>query len=90
MSQLDWKKYELPDYESRTFKLKIQLPLGVSCEQCILQWTYVTANSWGINEDGIACVGCGPQENFRSCADISIARWVKKPIETTVSIILIT
>lgn len=39
-----------------------------------LQWTYTTANHWGIDEDGNECTGCGPlQENFRACADISIA-----------------
>ena len=36
------------------------------------QWTYVAANSWGRADNGTECVGCGPQENFRACADIEI------------------
>ncbi len=71
--------FMLPDYESRTFDLKIELPQDLDCEQCILQWTYVTGNSWGIGEDGKGCVGCGPQENFRSCADIKVASKTAAP-----------
>ena len=29
-------------------------------------------NSWGENPDGTGCVGCGPQEQFYGCADITI------------------
>ena len=36
------------------------------------KWTYRTANSWGTDPDGTSCVGCGKQEHFRACADISI------------------
>ena len=39
-----------------------------------LQWTYHTANSWGEDPDGRVCVGCGPQETFRACADIRIVQ----------------
>ena len=67
-------KYVMPDYESRVFDLKLKLPDNLNCEQCILQWTYVTGNSWGVDENGIGCTGCGPQENFRSCADIKIKK----------------
>ena len=68
------EKYVLPDQESRIYDLKLQLPVDVTCEQCIVQWTYVTGNSWGVGEDGIGCVGCGAQENFRACADIKITK----------------
>lgn len=50
------------------------LPQGLTCKQCILQWTYHTANSWGEDPDGRVCVGCGPQETFRACADIRIVQ----------------
>ena len=40
------KKYVLPDKESRIFELKLQLPQDLTCEQCILQWTYVTGNRY--------------------------------------------
>ncbi|CAH1280807.1 unnamed protein product [Diabrotica balteata] len=50
---------------------KVQLP-EFKCERCVLRWTYKTGNSWGICEDGESRPGCGPQEHFRSCADIAI------------------
>lgn len=40
--------------------------------QCIIQWTYVAGNNWGICEDGTSGNGCGPQETFRGCSDIAI------------------
>ncbi len=42
------------------------------CDQCILQWTYVAGNNWGDCVNGTSGLGCGPQEHFRSCADIKI------------------
>jgi len=65
-------KYYLPDDLEREYQLKLKLPDGLTCEQCILQWTYVTGNNWGVGEDGKGCTGCGPQENFRACSDIRI------------------
>ena len=59
-------------YDVGVYHLQLKLPQDVTCDQCILQWTYITGNSWGVSTDGIGCIGCGPQENFRSCADIKI------------------
>ena len=42
------------------------------CRACILRWNYVAGNNWGICPDGTAGTGCGPQELYRNCADISI------------------
>ena len=50
----------------------VRLPPQVTCAQCILQWTYVAGNNWGTCDNGTGAIGCGPQENFRSCADIEI------------------
>ena len=50
----------------------VRLPAGVRCEHCILQWTYRAGNNWGLCQDGQGRVGCGPQEEFRACADIKI------------------
>merc|ERR1712059_34621 len=47
----------------------VQLPTEVTCDQCILQWTYTAGNNWGICENGTGAVGCGDQETFRACAD---------------------
>ena len=33
---------------------------------------YLSGNSWGVDEYGAGCVGCGPQEQFYGCADIAI------------------
>lgn len=32
----------------------------------------IAGNSWGVDENGTGCVGCGPQEQFRGCADVAI------------------
>jgi hypothetical protein len=37
-----------------------------------LQWTYYTGNTWGKCENGTEGMGCGPQETFRNCGDITI------------------
>jgi hypothetical protein len=37
-----------------------------------LQWKYIAGNNWGICENGTGVVGCGPQEEFRACADVEI------------------
>lgn len=46
--------------------------VGLECPNCVLQWRYVAGNNWGMCEDGTGAVGCGPQEEFRACADITI------------------
>ncbi len=48
------------------------LPSGLTCSQCVLQWRYIAGNNWGMCPNGTGAVGCGPQEEFRSCADVSI------------------
>lgn len=42
------------------------------CRACILRWNYRAGNNWGICPDGKSRTGCGPQELYRNCADISI------------------
>jgi len=32
----------------------------------------VSGNNWGFCEDGTGALGCGPQETFRACSDISL------------------
>ncbi len=66
------KHYPINDRELGFRLLYVQLPLRVTCQQCILQWTYVGGNNWGDCADGTSGLGCGPQENFRSCADVRI------------------
>ena len=53
-------------------ELLSRLPLAVTCDQCILQWSYIGGNNWGTCANGTSGLGCGDQETFRSCADIRI------------------
>jgi len=55
--------------------LTLALP-DVECSQCIIQWTYIAGNNWGVCPDGKGRLGCGPQEHFRTCADVTIAKAV--------------
>lgn len=45
----------------------------------MLQWRYVAGNNWGVCENGTGAVGCGPQEEFRACSDISIGEFAASP-----------
>ncbi|XP_011197083.2 uncharacterized protein LOC105221647 [Zeugodacus cucurbitae] len=49
------------------------LPEQLNCKHCVLRWTYTGGNNWGPCGNGTSALGCGPQENFVNCADISIA-----------------
>ncbi|GLV40235.1 uncharacterized protein CBL_03616 [Carabus blaptoides fortunei] len=64
--------YKLPSSDTGYYAVDIQLPVHYTCERCVLRWHYNTGNSWGICPDGTGALGCGPQENFRTCSDISI------------------
>jgi hypothetical protein len=57
---------------SGIYKVPLRLPNNVTCDRCVLQWTYTTGNSWGVCPDGTKETGCGPQETFRGCSDILI------------------
>ncbi|CAH1775247.1 unnamed protein product [Owenia fusiformis] len=74
-------RFYVPDDLKRNYTVSVQLPSGLSCSQCVLQWRYKTANSWGIDPDGTECVGCGPQEEFYGCSDISVGS--NDPVATT-------
>jgi len=70
----DGSGYNFPirTYGSKDYVVKLVLPKDVTCKHCVLRWHYRTGNSWGTCEDGKQGMGCGPQETFRSCADVSI------------------
>lgn len=71
----------------RTVQYNLNIPPGFVCNHCVLQWKYVTGNSWGTDpETQKSCVGCGPvQENFVGCADISIRDLNLPELSTTTS-----
>lgn len=61
-----------PGPGAKKFYAKYRLPPGLTCTQCVLQWRYVAGNNWGKCENGTSMVGCGKQEEFRACADVTI------------------
>ncbi|XP_017855741.1 PREDICTED: uncharacterized protein LOC108608728 [Drosophila arizonae] len=76
-SDLDTRFY--PRNGSRIYEIKARLP-DLLCNQCVLQWRYVAGNNWGMCEDGVGAVGCGPQEEFRACSDIALTPDARLPI----------
>ena len=72
-------RYYLTTFNTGVFTLKLRLPPDLRCSQCILQWTYTAGNNWGScrqeagGEVMAASLGCGPQETFRACSDITIS-----------------
>lgn len=67
----DGYKYYLPSTSPGMFEPNVVLP-NIYCDHCVLRWTYTAANNWGICPNGTAAIGCGPQEHFVGCSDISI------------------
>ncbi|XP_018372860.1 PREDICTED: uncharacterized protein LOC108767449 [Trachymyrmex cornetzi] len=65
-------RYPIAVNVAKEYTISLILPKNVTCKQCVLRWHYNTGNSWGTCEDGAQRVGCGPQETFRSCADVTI------------------
>ncbi|ODM99783.1 hypothetical protein Ocin01_06883 [Orchesella cincta] len=65
-------QYPIPTYDDGWHTIRLRLPEGVTCRQCVLQWHYRVGNSVGECEDGAWRMGCGDQETFRACADIAI------------------
>ncbi|WAR03973.1 hypothetical protein MAR_010534, partial [Mya arenaria] len=51
--------------------VRLQLPKELTCSQCVLQWKWNTASNVACNGSR-CCHGCGPQEQFYGCADVSI------------------
>ncbi|XP_076308763.1 uncharacterized protein LOC143224226 [Tachypleus tridentatus] len=65
-------KYKVPHPKPDTFQIHLRLPRALYCSHCVFQWTYTAGNNWGTCIDGTQRVGCGPQETFRNCADVTI------------------
>jgi len=66
--------YQLAGNIKGPINMEVKLPEGVTCEHCVLRWKWNAGNSWGTDAvTGRGCIGCGFQEQFYSCADVSIA-----------------
>jgi len=61
-----------PGPGNKVFEMWFQLPKDLTCKQCVFQWRYLAANNWGVCKNGTGKVGCGPQEEFRACSDVTI------------------
>ncbi|KAM7300368.1 uncharacterized protein ISCGN_020932 [Ixodes scapularis] len=66
-------RFMVDNGRAMNFNISLQLPKDMTCSQCVFQWSYTAGNNWGRCENGSSKVGCGPQETFRGCADISIS-----------------
>ncbi|XP_072045962.1 uncharacterized protein [Amphiura filiformis] len=54
-------------------KFQIQLPAGVTCKHCVIQWKYNTGNDWGTCPNGTSMNGCSDTpEQFYACANVEI------------------
>lgn len=68
-------QYELdPRAKTGTFTMSLDLPENRTCDSCILRWHWRSGNNWGVCEDGTHAIGCGHQEVYRNCADVSVKR----------------
>lgn len=73
--ETDEDYYELdPAAPTGLVALSLDLPFNRTCDNCILRWHWRSGNNWGLCEDGSERVGCGYQEIYRNCADISVKR----------------
>ncbi|XP_063710146.1 uncharacterized protein LOC134838531 [Culicoides brevitarsis] len=69
------RNWVVPSPLAKDYEVALKLPKE-SCRHCVMRWTYVAGNNWGICEDGTGALGCGPQEHFRTCSDIEIVeKW---------------
>ncbi|KAK3587684.1 hypothetical protein CHS0354_042468 [Potamilus streckersoni] len=65
-------RYDINFLQQLHYTFHIDLPEGLECTQCVLQWKYNTGNSWGCDENFKCGVGFGPQEQFINCADVAV------------------
>ena len=61
-----------PGPGNKVFASRYTLPPELTCKHCVMQWRYIAGNNWGMCPNGTGAVGCGPQEEFRACADVAV------------------
>ncbi|XP_023217686.1 uncharacterized protein LOC111620077 [Centruroides sculpturatus] len=72
LSDFSGTRYYVPHNNTGLFFMQVKLPKDVTCMNCVFRWHWHSGNNWGICDDGTMRKGCGPQENYRNCADIRI------------------
>lgn len=69
----DISKYDVKSTKNGNFSIDIELPQGLVCSNCVLQFKYHAGNNYGTSKDGKTCLGCAEeQEEVYNCADIEI------------------
>ena len=63
------------DKKPKIMQYQVRLPAGLTCERCVMQWTWTTGNTWGYCPDGTGQVGCGPQVGV-SCTFKSLVIYI--------------
>lgn len=63
-----------PDAGTGLYAMSVMLPVERTCDHCVLRWHWRSANNWGVCDDGSEAIGCGYQEVYRNCADVSVSR----------------
>ncbi|CAG9129586.1 unnamed protein product [Plutella xylostella] len=71
-----------PTEGSTKYAVTYKLPEGLICEHCVLQWKYTAGNNWGVCANGTQGLGCGNQEEFRACSDVSVTVARTHDVET--------
>uniref|UniRef100_A0A336LYJ2 CSON004461 protein n=1 Tax=Culicoides sonorensis TaxID=179676 RepID=A0A336LYJ2_CULSO len=71
VTKFDEEFWYLKSNESKIFDVELKVP-DMKCQHCIFRWNWSTGNNWGDCGNGTGAVGCGNQEHFRTCSDISI------------------
>ena len=62
-----------PGWDLPSYSFKLQLPTGLKCDRCVLQWDWTCGHRYPLFE-GQYRLGYGPQETFRGCADVRIVQ----------------
>ncbi|XP_022337464.2 uncharacterized protein LOC111133396 [Crassostrea virginica] len=65
---------QIPDIDGDVV-VPLQLPAGLTCDHCVMQWTWVTARDWrcaSLNGQLVCGMGYGMQPTFVNCADFTI------------------
>lgn len=55
------------------YNVYLKIPTDLACRHCVFRWHYRAGNNWGYCPNAkYGRLGCGAQETFRTCSDISI------------------
>ncbi|UXI16116.1 Proton-coupled folate transporter [Sarcoptes scabiei] len=64
--------FTIKTHRTGMYSIPVTLPPKLTCDYCVFRWHWKSANNWGTCSDGTEAVGCGPQETYRNCADITV------------------